>query len=162
MLMRPETLERYAGRLIVESVVLGNFEIDVPAAATLDREIDALWVATKAMQLKAATALAPPARVGEATVVPLLNGVDHLAALRAKYLNVVAGAIRVESERSAPARIRQTSPFLRVELAGSEPLARELREAGIETRLRDDELTLLWEKLVFLAPLALATSALDA
>ena len=162
LLMRPETLARYGGRLAVESAVLGDFEVEVPAAPGLDRDIDALWVTTKAMQLEPALALAPPERVSGAVVIPLLNGVDHLALLRARYPNVVAGAIRVESERLAPARIRQSSPFLRVELAGAEPLAAELRAAGIDCRVRDDHLSLLWDKLAFLAPVALATTALDA
>jgi 2-dehydropantoate 2-reductase len=162
LLMRPETLERYAGRLAVESAVLGSFNVEVPAAAKLERQVDALWVAVKAMQLETALQLAPAEVVGAATVVPLLNGVDHIASLRERYENVVAGAIRVESERVSPWRIRQTSPFLRVELAGGESLADELRACGIETRVRDDEQTLLWEKLVFLAPLALATTAFDA
>jgi 2-dehydropantoate 2-reductase len=162
LLMRPEALSRYNGRLAVESTVLGDFEVEVAATPELEREIDVLWVAVKATQLEAAVQLAPPERVAAATVVPLLNGVDHVALLRARYKNVVAGAIRVESERVAPGRIRQTSPFLRVELAGAEPLAAELCAAGIETRVRDDEQTLLWEKLAFLAPLALATTALNA
>ena len=162
LLMRPEPIGRYEGRLAVESSVLGDFEVEVAAAPELEREIDALWVAVKATQLEAALQLAPPKRVAAATVVPLLNGVDHVALLRARYRNVVAGAIRVESERVAPGRIRQTSAFLRVELAGAEPLAAELRAAGIETRVRDHEPTLLWEKLAFLAPLALATTALGA
>ena len=34
-----------------------------------------------------------------------------------------------------------------------------LRAAGIECHGHDDELSLLWDKLVFLAPLALATTA---
>src|SRR5437660_2247151 len=59
LLMRAETLARYDGRLAVESAVLGNFEVDVPAAPRLDDEVDVLWVATKAMHLTAALALAP-------------------------------------------------------------------------------------------------------
>jgi 2-dehydropantoate 2-reductase len=161
LLMRPETIARYDGRLTVESTVLGDFEVRVGAAPNLEKDVDALWVAVKAMQLESALQIAPPERVGGATVVPLLNGIDHLAFLRTRYANVVAGAIRVESDRTPSWRIRQTSPFLRVELAGAEPLADELRAAGIETRVRDDERTLLWEKLAFLAPLALATTALD-
>jgi hypothetical protein len=82
--------------------------------------------------------------------------------LRRRYTNVAAGAIRVESERRNDWQIRQSSPFLRVDLAGADALAAELQQAGIETRVRDDEPTLLWEKLAFLAPLALATTALDA
>jgi 2-dehydropantoate 2-reductase len=161
LLMRPETLEQYGGRVEVESAVLGRFDVEVPAAAKLERQVDGLWVAVKAMQLEPALKLAPADVVGAATVVPLLNGVDHVSFLRTRYENVVAGAIRVESERASQWRIRQTSPFLRVELAGAETLAEELRASGIETRVRDDERTLLWEKLVFLAPLALATTALD-
>jgi 2-dehydropantoate 2-reductase len=141
--------------------VLGNFEAHVPAASLLDRQVDALWVTVKATELEPALALAPPDSVGTAAVIPLLNGVDHLTELQARYTTVIAAAIRVESERVAPGRIRQTSPFLRVELAGGEELASELRSAGIDCRVREDGLSLLWDKLVFLAPLALATTALD-
>jgi 2-dehydropantoate 2-reductase len=162
LLLRTDSLERYDGRLAVESVALGDFDVEVPAAPMLDRDVDALWVTTKATQLEAALALAPPERVGNAVVVPLLNGVDHLALLRTRYRNVVAAAIRVESERLSPTRIRQRSPFLRMELAGAEPIADEVRAAGIDCSLRLDELSLLWDKLAFLAPLALATTALEA
>lgn len=162
LLLRPEALALYDGQLTVESAVLGDFEAKIPAISTLDRGVDVLWVATKATTLESALALAPPERVCEATVIPLLNGVDHIARLRDDYPNVVAGAIRVESERPRPWHVRQTSPFLSVELAGAEPVAAELRAAGIDCRVRDDELTLLWDKLAFLAPLALATTALDA
>src|SRR5205823_312730 len=120
LLLRPATLALYARRLRVESVVLGEFEVDVPAAAELDRPVDVLWVATKATQLEAALALAPADRVGKAVVVPLLNGIDHVALLRSRYSNVVAAAIRVESERMSPFVFQQTSPFLRVEMAGAE------------------------------------------
>jgi 2-dehydropantoate 2-reductase len=162
LLLRPEALARYPGRLAVESAVLGSFEVEVPGAPLLDRSVDVVWVATKATQLEAALTLAPVDQVGEAVVIPLLNGVDHVGLLRARYPNVVAGAVRVESERISPTLIRQSSPFLRFELAGAEAAQAELRRAGIECRIRDDELSLLWDKLAFLAPIALATSALDA
>src|SRR5919201_2318532 len=161
LLMRPESLASYDGRLTVESEVLGDVEIDVPAASTLEAPIDVLWVTTKAAGLESALGLAPPERVGNATVVPLLNGIDHVALLRERYPNVVAGAIRVESERVAPGRVRQVFPFLRVDLAGGEAIVEELRDAGIDAHTQDDELTLLWAKLAFLAPVALATSAFD-
>jgi 2-dehydropantoate 2-reductase len=161
LLMRPEALERYDGRLRVESAVLGDFEISCPGSSTLDREVDVVWVTTKATQLESALLLAPPGRVGDATVIPLLNGIDHVALLRTRYANVVAGAMRVESERPTTGRIVQRSPFIAVELAGAEPVAAELRAAGIDCVVRDDEQTLLWSKLAFLGPLALATTALD-
>jgi 2-dehydropantoate 2-reductase len=127
----------------------------------LDRPVDVVWVATKATRLEAALTLAPVDQVGEAVVIPLLNGVDHVGLLRSRYPRVAPGAVRVESERLSPTLIRQSSPFLRVELAGAEAAQAELRRAGIECRARDDELSLLWDKLAFLAPIALATSALD-
>src|SRR5262245_29170632 len=118
--MRPPALASYEGRLALESAVLGDFEVDVPGASNLAREVDVVWLATKATQLEPALSLAPPERVLDATVIPLLNGIDHVALLRARYPCVVAGAIRVESERVGPGQIRQSSPFLRVELAGAE------------------------------------------
>ena len=162
VLLPPDHLGAYPGRIAVESAVLGDFEVAVPAASTLERAPDVLWVTTKATQLESALELAPPSAVAGATVVPLLNGLDHVALLRSRYANVVPGVIRVESARVAPGHIRQQSPFVWVELAGAEPVAEELRAAGLECRLRDDERTMLWEKLAFLGPVALATTALDA
>ena len=159
LLLRPESLGAYHGRLRVESVVLGDFEVDVPASAALDGDVDALWVATKATQLEQALSLAPPEVVGDGLVVPLLNGVDHLEKLRQRFRRVVAAAIRVESERPRPGLIRQKSPFLRVDVVGAEPVQAALREAGFDCHARIDEPTLLWEKLAYLAPIALATSA---
>ena len=159
--MRRESAAGYPGLLRVKSVVLGDFEIAVPASPLLEQDVDVLWVATKATQLEQALELAPPHRVGDAAVVPLLNGVDHVELLRARYRNVVGAAIRVESERTAPGVIEQKSPFVRLDLAGAEDVVADLRGAGLDCRGRDDETTLLWEKLVFLAPVALATTAFD-
>lgn len=165
LLLRPETLARHPGRLRVESVVLGDFEVEVAIAAELDRDIDVLWVTPKAPQLESAFALAPPERAGEAVVVPLLNGIDHVPLLRDRYANVLAGAMRVEAERVEPGLVRQKTPFARIDLAPGprlDELVGELRTAGFEVVLAPDEQTLLWEKLTFLAPIALTTTALGA
>jgi 2-dehydropantoate 2-reductase len=162
LVLRPESVARHDGTLRVESVVLGDFDVRIPAAPALDASVDVLWVATKATQLERALAAAPPDAVGDALVVPFLNGIDHMALLRRRYPNVVAAAVRVESERPAAGVIRQKSPFLRVEMAGGPEAQAALRRAGIDCLARDDEATLLWDKLVFLAPVALATSAFDA
>lgn len=162
LLLREATLARYPGRIAVESAVLGDFEVDVQAAATLDRVVDVLWVATKATQLDAALSLVPTDRVGDALVVPLLNGIDHVQVLRARFPRVAAATIQVESERVPPMLVRQPSPFLRIEIADAGPVAEAVRRAGIDCVTHADELALLWQKLVFLAPIALATSALDA
>jgi 2-dehydropantoate 2-reductase len=162
LLLRPESVPRYGGSLRVESVVLGDFEVDVPAMSGLEGPVDVLWVTTKATHLEAALSLAAPEAVGDAYVVPLLNGVDHVDVLRNRYPNVVAAAIRVESERVSPGLIRQRSPFLRVDIAGAAAVQAAVRGAGIECRAGDDGCSVLWEKLAFLAPVALATTAFDA
>ena len=162
LLLRPESLARHPSTLLVESVVLGDFEVGVTTASRLDREPDVLWVTPKATQLESALELAPATVVGDAVVVPLMNGVDHVASLRTQYTQVLAGAIFVESERVEPGRVRQKSSFVRLLLAPGprrEEIGRELRVAGFEITLEDDESTLLWEKLVLLAPLALTTTA---
>ena len=165
LLLRPERLARHPARLRVESVALGDFEVDVATASVLDRAVDVLWVTPKATQLEGALELAPRGRVGEAVVVPLLNGVDHVALLRGRYEHVLAAAIAVESERLEPGFIRQPTPFASI-VVGPGPqqdeIATELRTAGFDVVLASDELTLLWEKLALLAPLALTTTALGA
>jgi 2-dehydropantoate 2-reductase len=162
LLLRPETLARHPDRLRVESVVLGDFDVDVVTAPALDREVDVLWVTVKAPQLDAALELAPPEHVGEAVVVPLLNGIDHVAALRARYRQVLVATIAVESERVEPGLVRQKTPFAFLQVAPGpqyEEIVEELRAAGLDVTSALDEPTALWEKLVFLAPLALTTTA---
>lgn len=147
----------------VSSAVLGNFTAHPrDAVARLEERADLLVVATKATTLANALTrvLTPPG-----IVVPLLNGVDHVAALRERYEWVTASVIRVESDRPEPGVVVQTSPSLRVDLAPDWPAPRvfagELTRAGIAARVSRDEATVLWTKLVRLCALALATSAYD-
>src|ERR671917_515423 len=100
--------------------------------------------------------------------VPLLNGVDHIKQLRDRYRpeRVLPGTIRVEAEQIVPGRVRQLSAFVDVQVAPSpatraraEALCAELRAAGLTCEVREDEVTMLWSKLCFLAPFALATTA---
>jgi 2-dehydropantoate 2-reductase len=170
-LVRPESLAGYDPCIQVESQVLGDFEAVVPATARLDRDVDVLWVTPKATALAAAMDLAPPEVVKGAVVIPLMNGIDHLGPLRARYELVLAGTLRVASERQTSGRIVQRSPFVRIDLAKSDlantdlvagAVAEDVTAAGIECHVGLDEVSLLWRKLVFLAPLALATTAADA
>ncbi len=158
LLMRPATRARYAGAVSVSSQVLGDFVVEVPAVSALDREVDVLWVTPKATHLAAALDLASAEVVADAQVIPLMNGVDHMSMLRSVYQTVTAGTLRVAAERGDGWLVRQPSPFLRVDLAGAPDVAAELHTAGIECHVHDDEVTLLWQKLAFLAPLALATT----
>jgi 2-dehydropantoate 2-reductase len=168
LLMRPETKAKYQGALQVQSEVLGDFDVKVPAETELRDEPDVLYVATKAYQLAAALAAAPRGRLGRAVVIPMLNGIDHMDVLREAYPSgqVVAAAIRVEADRTESGRVVQRGPFIVADFAVTGPsaavargAAMELAAAGVTVRQMDDEKTLLWSKLCLLAPLALATSA---
>jgi 2-dehydropantoate 2-reductase len=165
LLLPPQTLVQHPGRLVVESDALGRFEVNVATASVLDRDVDVLWVMTKAWQLEAALDRAPPDRVGGAVVVPLLNGVDHLSVLRGRYERVLAAAFYGESERVRPGLVCQPTPFANVVVGpgvGAEDVVEELRTAGLDAVVESDELALLWRKLAMLAPLALTTTALGA
>jgi 2-dehydropantoate 2-reductase len=168
LLMRPESLAAYPGWIALQSAALGDFEVDVPAEARLSRPVDVLWVTVKSQQLETALALAPPDAVGDALVVPLLNGIDHVARLRAVYGDrVVPGAIRVEAERVGPGRIVHPSPFASTDLAPppalaarTEQLAAEMKDAGLAANVQAGrEADVLWGKLAMLCPMALATSS---
>jgi 2-dehydropantoate 2-reductase len=151
----------------VESVNLGAFVAHPAATTLLDRDVDALIIATKAVGLEQAI---ERIRRRPPLVLPLLNGLDHLALLREHFApeTVLAGAIRVESDRPAPGTVVHTSPFLRVDMAGSpalqekmEQLAAQLSAAGIPARVVATEAQVMWAKLVRLNALACTTSAWD-
>ena len=77
---------------------------------------------------------------------------------------MVPATIAVEAERLAPGRFVQRSPFVRFNLAASaEPLlgaiVTRLTDLGFTCQFMQNEQTLLWSKLCFLAPFALVTSA---
>ena len=163
LLMRPETLARYDGLLHVESVVVGDFAVDVPAATDLGRAVDVLWVSPKATHLESALERAPVELLDHAVVIPLLNGVDHVELLRGRYgERVLPGAIYVESERVDVGRIHQKSAFVQVALAPhprAEAICREVDDAGLACAVGPSEAHVLWQKLSALAPIALTTTA---
>ncbi len=163
----PTAAEIASAGLRVSSVTFGNFVARPRAVAELDEPVEALIVATKADGL--APALERIA-AEPAIVLPLLNGLDHLAVLRARFAagTVLAGSIRVEADRPQPGVIVHTSPFLLVSMAarpqaraGMEQLAAALTRAEVPVKLLDSEPEVMWSKLVRLNALACTTSAYD-
>src|SRR5229473_2627777 len=160
-----ERLGQYSKQLYLESA-FGKFAVDVVVAAEVP-SVDVLWVTVKATQLEPAlTALKNPD--GVRAIVPLLNGIDHVALLRGKYgaSRVIPGTIAGEMERVSPGHIIHRSPFARLEVlsAGRGLLTGTLdqfSQLGFACRFIDNEPTLMWGKLVFLAPFALSTTAAD-
>jgi 2-dehydropantoate 2-reductase len=101
LLLRPESLAVHPGTLTLDSP-FGHLVVPVVTATALTEELDILWVTTKATQLEAALG-AVPAPSFARMVVPLLNGVDHVARLRSRFgaERVVPAAIAGELERTA-------------------------------------------------------------
>ncbi|HYV14871.1 MAG TPA: ketopantoate reductase family protein [Conexibacter sp.] len=151
----------------VQSTELGDFTARPATTARLVEPVATLLVATKAAALEQALERidAEPQ-----LVVPLLNGLDHMALLRERFgARVVVGTIRIEADRTAPGRVVHTSRFMHVELASDDAallprldaLAARLSAAGVPTRVGAGEAQVLWGKLVRLNTLACMTSAYD-
>ena len=154
--------------LRVRSVRFGDFVTHPPAVSRLAEEVDTLIVATKAAGLHAAL---ERVEAEPGLVLPLLNGLDHLAILRERFRrgSVLAGSIRVESDRPEPGVVVHTSPFLLVNMASSngavaeqmQALAAILNAVDVPARVLDSEADVMWSKLVRLNALACTTSAYD-
>jgi 2-dehydropantoate 2-reductase len=157
----------------VQSVTFGEFVARPRAVAKLLEPVDALIVATKADGLQAAL---ERIAVEPGTVLPLLNGLDHVAALRERFepAAVLAGSIRVEADRPEPGVVVHTSPFLLISMATAHPaavdgmraLGRALADVEVPVRVSEEvsdhaEADVMWSKLVRLNALACTTSAYD-
>lgn len=159
---REDTAGRIArDGLHVDSVRLGRFTVHPPAVAALEAPVDVLVIAVKAPALMAAL---ERVRAQPELVVPLLNGVEHVARLRARFGDrAVAASIRIAAQRPQPGHVVHTSPMFRVELAPRTPaadgFAHLLRAAEVPAQVRDSEAEVLWSKLVRLNALALTTAA---
>jgi len=165
LVVREAALAHYPSRLQLESP-FENFIVDVSVSSTVP-PVDVLWITVKATQLDSALAsLCDGTIVG--AIVPLLNGINHIAMLRERYGSdrIIPATIAVESERVAPGHIIHRSPFARLNvwsngrsLLGA--TVEQLQRIGFTCNFIDDEQTLLWSKLVFLGPVALNTTAAD-
>jgi 2-dehydropantoate 2-reductase len=159
--------------LRVSSVTFGELLERPPAVPALREQADAVIVATKAAGLQAALARI---EVDPGIVLPLLNGLDHIAVLRERFAaeSVLAGTIRVEADRPDPGVVVHTSPFLLVSMASAfaaalasiEALERALSAAEVPVRVHmpisgRSEAEVMWSKLVRLNALACTTSAHD-
>jgi 2-dehydropantoate 2-reductase len=151
----------------VRSARFGDFTAPVAADTELRVPVDAVLITVKHTALDAALTRVPSAALGDALLVPFLNGVEHPAALRARYgpQAVAPAVIRVESTRIAAGVIEHASPFAEIDLTGDQvprprldALSRALTEAGPTTRILPDETAALWAKMAFLAPFALLTT----
>jgi 2-dehydropantoate 2-reductase len=126
----------------------------------LDEPVELLLVTVKAPALEdALDRVAAPA----AAVVPLLNGIEHMEAIRRRLpeAEVVGANIgRIEAYLERPGVVIQPTPSVVVTIAadaGDDTLAL-LRRSGIDVHVDGSEEAVLWDKLARQAPVAAATT----
>ncbi len=143
----------------------GQTTVAHPEVATrLERPVALLVVAVKAFALEAALERLDPAALDGTVVLPLLNGLEHVALLREKLpATVAAGSIgAVEAFSPEPGFVVQRSAGAAAIAAASDTLGRETLETvlaplsapGIEVVVGESEGAVLWEKAARLAVLA--------
>jgi 2-dehydropantoate 2-reductase len=134
----------------------GSLTERIEAVERLEQPVALLLVTVKATNL--AESLDRVAASPE-LVVPLLNGLEHLDPLHARFgPSVAAGSIGTfEAYREGPARIVQTTPGAIV-TTSSTRAAGLLDVDGVELRVEENERLVLWGKAARLAPIAAATA----
>lgn len=164
---REQTADALAsGGITVRSSLFGDFTQAVAAAQRLDHRVDACFITPKATTLQEALKRLPRSRIGDTLLIPLVNGLDHVALLREQYdpACVLPGVIHVESTRIGAGQIQHGSSFARISLADDAvPLSRMRQVADDLTAARFEVATgpkvaIMWNKLSFLATAALLTS----
>jgi 2-dehydropantoate 2-reductase len=98
------------------------------------------------------------------TVIPQLNGIEHMETLRRRLSGsrVVAGSIGwIEAWLERPGVIVQNTPRVVMKLSSDADAATAelLRQSGVDVRVNGSEAAVLWEKLARQAPVAAATAA---
>jgi len=153
--------------LVVESRD-GTLAARMEVAERLVKPVGLLLVTVKAPMLEEAIERIDPAAVSEGVVFPLLNGLEHMEPLKARFGGrVAAGSIsHFQAYRVGRVQIIEAtgSPLVTV---ASETLTRGevdnaadlLRQTGIDVRIGQNEKRVLWHKLARIAPLAAATAA---
>ncbi len=107
LVLRPEAMKDYPPELSLESP-FGSFSDPVELSTEVAEPFDVLWVTVKATQLDSALSHVAVKPEALGAIVPLLNGIDHIALLRGRFGHdrVVPASIAVESERVAPGQDR--------------------------------------------------------
>jgi len=152
--------------LVVESPE-GTLTARVEVVEQLAKPVDLLLVTVKAPVLDDAVGRVDPSAVERGLVVPLLNGLEHMDVLRARFDGrVAAGSIsHFQAYRAGRVQIIEATVAPVITIA-SENLARGeveaaadlLRRGRIDVRVGQSEKRVLWHKLARIAPLAAVTS----
>ncbi|MCJ2051482.1 2-dehydropantoate 2-reductase [Methylobacterium sp. J-070] len=176
-LVRPARAAKLAAQGLNLRSPLGDLHLPDPATVTADRlgqagRFDLILLSCKAYDLDSALTDVAPA-VGEGTaILPVLNGMSHLDALDARFgaERVLGGACAIAATLAPDGTIHHMSELCSItygERDGSRSARIEavdalMRGLKFQPRLSDVILQEMWEKWVFLASLAGATTLMRA
>ena len=153
--------------LVVESPE-GTLSARVEVVERLAKPVGLLLVTVKAPALDDAIERVEPDAVSDGVVLPLLNGLEHMDVLRARFDGRVAagsishfqayraGRVQIVEATAAPVLTIASETLPRADV---EHAAELLRRARLDVRVGQNEKRVLWHKLARIAPLAAATSA---
>ncbi len=176
-LVRPARAERLASEGLRVLSPVGDARIDAPKTVTADTlaaagPFDLVLLSAKAYDLAGAVADVAPAVGPDTAVLPILNGLRHLDVLDAAFGagRVLGGSCSIVATLTGDGAIRQmtdlhTLTYGERDGARSERVARiEAQMEGVrfQPRASDKILLEMWEKWVFLATLAGATTSMRA
>ncbi len=176
-LVRPQRAQKLAQAGLVIRSPLGDARISVRTVLeqAVRPDYDLVILSCKAYDLDASIASIGGAMGLNTLVLPLLNGMAHLARLEQAFggARVLGGTCHIASTLDADGSIRHLSQFQRISCgprmgkhAHAQTLLQELAQAyarvSIECRVSADIEQDMWEKFVLLASLAAMTCLMRA
>ena len=157
---RPQTAELLSSEGLALKRPTGTETARPRVTSELQESADLLLVTVKAPSLDdALRRVQAPVQ----TVIPLLNGIEHMGVIRDGLpgSTVLAGSVSlIEAYLERPGVIVQTTPAVVLTLGSeAEPATVDLLgRSGAEVRVNGSEAKVLWEKLARQAPVAAATA----
>lgn len=176
-LVRPGRAKTLAADGLVVKSPLGDLHLPEPRTLTADRlaqagAFDLVLLSCKAYDLGSALDDLAPAVGPYTAILPVLNGMAHLDALDARFgaERVLGGCCAIAATLAADGAIRHMSELCSITY-GERDGTRSARIAGVDAlmrgpkfqaRLSEAVVLEMWEKWVFLATLAGATTLMRA
>jgi 2-dehydropantoate 2-reductase len=169
-LVRPGRARQLAERGLVIRSALGDVERPVKTvlAEAVREPFDLVLLSAKAYDLDSAIAAIAPALGPHSAVLPLLNGINHLAALSGRFgtARVLGGCCGIGVALEPSGEVRQTgrSEWLTFgeqsgeRTARCDTIAQIFARTKVNATLSDNILQAMWDKFVMIASLAAATT----
>lgn len=173
-LVRPKRAEALAAAPLEIESPLGNLKLTVKTttAETVRPDYDVVILSCKSYDLESAISALRPAMAPTTLIVPLLNGMSHLASLDDAFGAecILGGCCQISITLRPDGTIHHMSDFDILTLGPRSEaqsdrcstLASVLQRGGFEVRHSSDVIQAMWDKWVVLATLAAMTTLMRA